>query len=158
MRPALDATHRVRWPDHFPTVRIIVNGRDLRDLVRDVEVPFAVAEGHADLAGSYAGLDSACLTTQHFFGHGDGLYRGDDLEKHTAPNRVALFTCICGEVGCWPLVASIDVEEDCVVWRDFRQPFREDWRYEALGSFTFARDAYETALGSAAASFRSGGD
>jgi hypothetical protein len=37
-------------------VRILIDGRDLIDLVRPIELPFARAEGHPELAGGYDGL------------------------------------------------------------------------------------------------------
>jgi hypothetical protein len=38
------------------TVQILIDGRDLIDLVRAIELPFATAEGHPDIAGGYSGL------------------------------------------------------------------------------------------------------
>ena len=39
-------------------VDVFVNGRNLVDVLREVEVPFAVREGKLHLAGSYVGCHS----------------------------------------------------------------------------------------------------
>lgn len=52
----------------------------------------------------------------------------------------------CGEAGCWPLMARIEVSADVVCWADFEQPFRrETWDYGDL-RLCFDRGQYETAL------------
>ena len=38
---------------------IAINGRELRDMIREVERPFAEAEGRTRLVGAYIGLPSA---------------------------------------------------------------------------------------------------
>ena len=58
-----------------------------------------------------------------------------------------LLGCECGELGCWPLMARIDVREGEIVWSDFEQPHRADsWSYQALGPIGFERNQYEDAL------------
>jgi hypothetical protein len=130
----------------------MVNGRDLRDLVRNAELPFATAERHPDIAGGYAGVGAELLMSDHFLGHGQGTYKGDVLERESAPNRVAVLACECGEVGCWPLIVSIDVDEDIVNRSAFHQPYRRNWTYGTLVPFTFHRAEYEAALRRAGAS------
>jgi len=68
------------------------------------------------------------------------------LERAQAKHRVPLLVCDCGEPGCWPLMATVEVTDHEVVWRDFRQPHREKWDYTALGPFTFDRAEYARAL------------
>jgi hypothetical protein len=128
-------------------VRVLINGRDLSDIVREIELPFALKEDSAEIAGAYSGLppEIAFLPSRHFFGEADALH-GDDEGQTFA------LVCDCGEPGCWPLSLRVDIGERKVIWSDFRQPHRGPtskaghWRYDALPRFTFERKAYEDAL------------
>lgn len=125
-------------------VVILVDGADLLDAVREVERPFARAEGHPDLAGGYAGMPAAVVAPPA------RLLLGED--EWALDGRVSLFRCACGSEGCWPLMARIEVNGETVTWRDFQQPHRGPssaaghWRHDALGPFVFARAQYEEAL------------
>lgn len=132
------------------TVAILINGRDLRDLVREVELPYRTAQGSPQYAGRYAGLEAGYVLppSRHFLGEPARQYRfvaRDDA-------KTAVLQCICLEPGCWPLVAKIAVTEDEVVWSDFEQPHRGPdsraghWRYDALGPFAFSRPDYEAEI------------
>ena len=111
-------------------VRVFIDGVDLVDLVRPVELRFATAERNADIAGQYEGLlprDWLELPEQD---DGDG--------------RAALLACAgCGEPGCWPLRARIEASPEAVTWSDFQQPHRPEWSYAALGPFVFERAQYD---------------
>jgi hypothetical protein len=65
--------------DRQSGIQIRINGRDLIDLVRAVEQPFAYKEGAPSIAGAYAGLppdSNTCLPSKHFLGEPSGaLYR-----------------------------------------------------------------------------------
>lgn len=121
-------TLELRPGEHGVEVRI--DGRDLRELVRAVELPQATADGQPDLAGSYEGLPP---------------------EEWTAPaagdrqGRVAVLGCTCGVSECWPLLARVTRRAGTVVWSDFRQPNR-GWTHDRLGPFTFAQPAYDAAV------------
>lgn len=52
----------------------------------------------------------------------------------------------CGNVGCWPLVASVTAVEHLVVWTNFRQPHRTLWDYSGFGPFNFEISAYVDAI------------
>lgn len=128
----------------------IINGLPLVDLLRHVEKPFAVAEGHEDMAGGYIAAPAAELAwpSELLLGH---VSEEDDYLG--CPGKVMLLECTCGEPGCWPLVARITATDTTVTWTDFEQPHRREateahprWSYEALGSFTFDRRQYEEAL------------
>jgi hypothetical protein len=113
-----------------PDVRVLVDGRDLADLAREVELQAATAEGHPQIAGSYRGLAPAQWTTPERFPDG----------------RVALFRCECGEVECWPLLVRVTRTDATVTWSDFGQPHRAAWRYDALGPFVFSAHEYDAAI------------
>ena len=109
-------------------LRIAVDGTPLAEMIAVVEAPSALAEGHADLAGSYAGLAGwACPSDlqRHLLG-------GLDPHLHAGPrDKSVLMGCECGEAGCWPLMASITANDEIVRWSKFEQPHRRGaWSYE----------------------------
>ncbi len=127
-------------------IDILINERSLREIIREVERPFAAAEGSPDLAGGYRGLhpEQVLAPSRQLLGEPlKGL-------RHVSrdPFDVAIFVCAgCGEPGCWPLMVRVEVHEHNVVWSGFNQPHRRDkWSYEALKPFTFDRAQYEWAL------------
>lgn len=106
-------------------VRILIDGRDLLDLVRKIELPQAAAGGRPELAGTYQVLHPS---------RWEQVTDEDDC--------LAIFGCDCGEVGCWPLLVRITRGAHEVRWSDFHQPYRE-WSYAALGPFRFVADDYD---------------
>jgi hypothetical protein len=120
----------------YEVARLLVNGRDLVDLLAAFERAFA-----GDLAGAYEPLpaDDLIAPSRHLLGEPHRLYQYAD-------GRVALLGCECGESGCWPFVARIEITDDRVIWRDFAQPHRPQWSYADFGPFVFERTAYEAAL------------
>jgi hypothetical protein len=115
----------------LPEVRVLIDGRDLIELAREVEAHWAAADGQPGIAGEYSGLWPAAWR---------------DLPEHDGKGRSAVLACACGEVGCWPLCLRIGISDTTVTWSDFSQPFRPAWRYDGLGPFTFERSAYERAV------------
>ena len=128
-------------------VHVIINGRDLIEILRDIELPFATREGHPRIAGAYSGLPAhrVFFPSRHFLGEPEPIYSDSE-------GRTFVLECECGEPGCWPLAVRIELREREVIWSDFRQPHRRshskagEWRYDALSSFTFDRQLYERAL------------
>jgi hypothetical protein len=128
-------------------VHIIINGRDLIEILREIELPFATREGHPRIAGAYSGLspDRVFLPSRHFFGEPEPIYSDGEGRTH-------VLECECGEPGCWPFAVRITLAAEEVMWSDFQQPHRRSnskaghWRYDAAPSFTFDRKLYEQAL------------
>ena len=116
----------------------VVDGQELTDLIH----AFEKAADMESRDVSYGGLIPANFrfgpVRRHFLA-GEGALLNEE-------RKVPLLGCECGEWGCWPLLASITVDDDAVVWSDFEQPYRRERDYSALGPFRFDRDAYETAL------------
>ena len=116
---------------------IRVDDRDLLEVVRETEAPYAAAEGHPDLAGKYEALPAFKVL--------------EDLAAGKA-EKVALYDCACGCFGCWPLLVRTSVRDETVVWSEFEQPHRGAqsrtswWRYDQLGPFVFDRIRYEASL------------
>lgn len=114
-----------------------INGKSLLSMVRDIELPFANAENNSELAGSYLGLDPIEVRNlkDHFLGRVT-----PDLEFG---EKLPILRCVCGLIGCWPLITRITVTNDQVIWSDFEQPHRSEWNYTGLRSLAFDRRQYE---------------
>ena len=125
-------------------LRILIDGADLVTLVAQHEAPFA-----GDLAGKYGLLPAAAVLppSKHFLGRAEVWYASGDGKPY-------LLLCDCGEPGCWPLEAEIELRSATVIWHRFRQPHRDQWSYESLGPFEFARTQYEAALDKAVSALR----
>ena len=117
-------------PDIFPTltVEIYINGENFRDKVRDVERPFAEAEGNPGIAGH------ATITPRELY---ESLHN-DYLEF----DSVSIFGCDCGVIDCWPLDVAVDVGIKTVTWYGFNMYHREKWDYTELGKFVFDKQQY----------------
>lgn len=137
-------THVAFRKNDADVVEILVDGEPLIDLVRRAESASAAKEGYRDLAGKYGGLPWNLVATNLLLGEATGIWTV--LEGDQAPNRAPLLLCDCGEPGCWPLLASIEVTADRVTWRNFRQPHRPTWDYSTLGPFSFDKAQYLDAL------------
>lgn len=125
--------------DDLPEIVVRVNGELLQDLARVVERPRADAEGHPDLAGSYAGLDPRIVEPDHFLSR--------PTEQWFEDRDTVLLDCECGFPGCWPLASIVTVEPTSVTWSGFLNG-RRGWDLGALGPFVFDRRQYESALSS----------
>lgn len=120
-----------------------IDGTRLADLVAD----FERENGHDDPAGGYGGIvpsyyDLGPLPS--YF-----LWKEGPVEGVRAGEIFVLF-CECGEAGCWPLVAHVQVNDQTVVWTRFAQPHRPRRDYSSFGPFRFARSQYDAAIASAA--------
>ena len=123
-----------------PTIHPVINDVPLRELAREVEHPAALADGQPDLAGSYDGLfadDDVRWPSRH--------YLGEPALSWFEDGDTVLLGCDCGEWGCWPLTAKVEIVGGVVRWSGFRQGHR-DWDLAALGPFEFDLGQYEEAL------------
>ncbi len=128
-------------------VVIFVDGRDLVDILREYEMPFAQREGSTLIAGGYAGLppNDVLPPSRHILGD-------PRWEVYKDVDRVSVLECECGVPGCWPFMVRITVEEHTVIWSDFEQPHRREghpsggWSYAGLGPFVFEREQYLATL------------
>jgi len=116
-----------------PVVHIRIDGRDLIDRIRAIELPQATGDGQPELAGSYGYLEP-----------GDWPDVREGKEE-----LVTVLGCDCGVVECWPLRARMRRRGGVVVWSHFQQPNR-GWTYERLGPFTFREAEYDRAVASVA--------
>jgi hypothetical protein len=117
-------------------LNLYVDGSLLQDQIRPYEQPFADAEGQPALAGQYVGLVKRGLSAKQFLSRPSQTWFGD--------GDTILLGCNCGDAGCWPLTAHVEVGPR-VVWRNFRTGHRK-WDLSAFGPFEFDRAKYETSL------------
>jgi hypothetical protein len=110
-------------------VNFYINGRNIIDIVRDVELPFDSLH-----AGHYIGI-----LPDHFL----------EYYKRDVPGKTYLLQCDCfGTIGCNPLLARVVIEKDVVIWDAFEQPNwgegsrGEHWTYNL--KFVFDRTQYES--------------
>ena len=59
---------------------------------------------------------------------------------------IYLLGCTCGEVGCWPLIASVYKKDDTICWDGFVQPHCRERDYSEFGPFAFSRTQYDDAV------------
>lgn len=109
-----------------------VDGRSLVELVGAVES----AHGYSP-AGAYGGLVPA------FFRYGPAEQQWYGRGRWPSRGRACVLACDCHEAGCWPLEATIAVDEHTVTWSAFSQPHQPRWDYGRLGPFTFDRARYD---------------
>jgi len=113
----------------------VVDGRRLDDLVEEYE-----RDKSFDIIGGYAGLvlDHVKVRDlrQYFAGK----------QQPWPGHRVPLLGCECGELGCWPLVAAVEQEDEVVRWSAFEQPHRAGRDYSGFGPFVFERRDYDAAV------------
>ena len=124
------------WGSTNNVVEIIIDGKKLIDVVREIEIPYATEEGHLDLAGAYGHIPPSFL-------YADLLDATTDAGLDNS--LVYLFCCDdCGEPSCWSVVFKVKEEENFIYWYGFEHAHRKDWNYNL--TYKFERSAYEQAL------------
>jgi len=121
----------------FPTyecARIKVDGRPFVEMISAYEKKMLKGDKEACLAGDYWYLPPNALIE---YLEGDGF--GDT-------HRIALLGCSCLDEECWPLVCSMERQEDYTVWYDFFQPHRRQWDYSGFGPLGFEKNQLSEAI------------
>jgi hypothetical protein len=111
----------------------VIDGRCLERMISD----FELRQAFDDPAGGYGGL----IPSAFDFGSLDRYFLGMSVRPN--PARIFVLGCECGEVGCWPLECEIKIDEDFVIWRNFRQPYRTERDYAPFGPFVFPLRHYQ---------------
>lgn len=121
-----------------------IDGIPLTTLVAE----FEDASGYTDPAGGYGGL----IPSYFNFGPLVRYFCGPEDNQDESDNNKQIYVlgCECGELGCWPLMASVTPVEAGYRWAGFNQPFRPQRDYDAFGPFVFERGQYEAAVRDAA--------
>lgn len=120
---------------------LLIDGRELLDIVRDIERPIAKLTSEATLAGGYDYLnaDDVLPPSEHLLGK-----PARPLLEYAG--RISILECECGFEGCWPLTLSVIATDNIVEWFDFRQVHRDNWKYPSDFRFEFDRKQIEAAL------------
>jgi hypothetical protein len=119
-------------------VDYIINGRSLMDMVREAELPFATAEGHPGISGSYIGLSPGEAFSPYSFLLNKWILWDD---------KAAIFKCAgCGDDGCWGFYVRITIGNQMVTWDGYENNHRKKWNYAAIPAFTFDLEQYLAAL------------
>lgn len=137
----------------IPVINIYINGRNLIDLVEQVERRSRQPDPEESSSGpSYVGLHT---------GHYPDFR--DEFLGRTGRSVSILLLCTCLQALCNSIVAGIEFGEDTVTWREIRSPFLAmevgKWveideaeaakyaiDYSGLGPFVFDRTQYMNAL------------
>ena len=108
-------------------VEIYINGKEIIEILKEIEIPFANNEGHISIAGAYGHLTP------------------NELYSELMDSEESALVCCgdCGLIGCWAVVINVEMDEDYVYWKEFRHNHR-DWEYNI--SFKFHRTEYENVL------------
>lgn len=125
----------------IPAVNIFINGKNLIEMLKEYELPFATKEGSPDIAGGYAGM----YPKDFLYWYLTAAWLGDGVHS--------ILTCAgCGEVGCWPMMVTVTEDNDKVKWSNFHQPHRGPeskasfWDFSNFPSFEFSKENYQTEL------------
>jgi len=131
----------------FDLVQLLHEARQL--------VPFVDGMAFAELAGTFemergyvpAGAHSGPILDHFNFGDLERYLLGQADSDWSGDGRVALLGCgDCGDVGCWPLLARVQIADSRVCWDQFGQPYRPGWDYSGFGPFLFQETQYRDAV------------
>lgn len=118
---------------------IFIDGRDLIEMLREFERPFAEKENAAHRAGEYEGLEPWLL---HSNLTGTSTWYN---------NQRIVLECICGCTGCWDFFAEVIEDDTKVIWTHFLNAHRGPksdhfWDYSAFKDFCFDKEEYDQEL------------
>ncbi|MHB8111501.1 MAG: hypothetical protein ACYDHW_15855 [Syntrophorhabdaceae bacterium] len=133
---ALDIVGGLGMFPNYACARILIDEKPFEEMVRAYEKKMLAGDKEANLAGLYWYLHPNALIE---YLEGDGF--GD-------AHRIALLGCSCLDEDCWPLVCSMEKQENYIIWYDFFQPHRRHWDYSGFGPFGFEKKQLAAALGS----------
>jgi hypothetical protein len=123
------------------TITPLVSGVPLPDLISE----FEKAENY-EPAGGYRGIVPAWFD----YGPLEKYFLGECQPDSYWAKQGGQYVlgCECGEVGCWPLLCRIRVQDDNVIWDQFKQPYRDTRDYSHFGPLVFDGAQYRNALAS----------
>lgn len=112
---------------------ILLNGRDILDIIRDAELPYFKQE--PNLSEDSAGAYNHMMPTE--------LYEDlVDAEKSNGERIAHVLCCTCDEVGCSSARVRVIKTNDSIIWNDFRT--LRDWDFEL--SYEFEINQYREFL------------
>lgn len=114
-------------------VEIYINKREIVDIFKEIETPFAKKENNPNLAGDY--------------GHREIQYFYEDLTNKIQDNKQNVYLVLCGGCGfeeCWSVSVFISQDDNYIYWTDFKNIHRKDWVYPI--SYQFTKENYYSEL------------
>ena len=119
----------------YPVGRILINGRDLLERLREFELSQGVSPV---IAGAYSQPPAG------WFGYPNNWFhtRGNELWG----DKRCIFFCTCGQDGCRDLLMRITTRGDTVTWSEFADSHGSSADYDRFGPFVFDRRQYARAI------------
>lgn len=122
--------------EEYDAVRIFIDGKDLIDILREFEMPFAKKEDCENNAGSYEGMTPECL------------YENLTSEPIYEDNKTVVLECVCRCSGCWDFLTEIKENENNVIWTNFENNHRGPeshnfWDYSSFKDLLFDKENYK---------------
>jgi hypothetical protein len=118
----------------YEVIDILINDKNLIDIIRDVEFPYAEKDGQSGWAGSYEGIFAV-----EFFNY---------LEIPDKYGYSTILGCGCGVPECAPIWVKIEKMGNYVIWKNFNSRFssRKGWDYSQL-QYKFDNQQYYEEIG-----------
>lgn len=122
-------------------VDINIDGVEIAEIFRKIELPYCKAEGNPDKAGDYGHVPASWLYSDLSEATIEGSY-AYDLGVYPLCCRG------CGEPGCWSATFRVRENDEFVWWYGFEHE-HTDWEYNL--EFKFLKSEYTAAINKLAA-------
>jgi hypothetical protein len=110
----------------YAGVDIFINGKNMLDIMSEIETPQAIKDGYFSRIGHYIPIAPEDLL--------------NELEN-CEEEETTILGCPCGAVDCDPVWVQIDVTEKEVTWHDFIAIHKE-WDYSFAPTYIFDIQQY----------------
>lgn len=108
---------------------IFINDTPLKEIVKRHEENEIRSQDDKPLLGAYQSLEL------------DILY--EHLMEATFLGEAEILGCgSCGIDSCWPFTVDIEEKNGQIIWSNYRQPYRKQWKYKDLKPFIFDKKDY----------------
>jgi len=133
------------WGNHIHA-DIIINGKSFADIAEEHE-RIAAVKG----TGKYEAFEYVYDYADDLY---DALANNSTLYSYDGVQKPVMICAGCHEPECWGLWVSIDMNDDCVIWHDIKNPHMavikpgktKFWIYDEFPSFRFDKKEYFTAM------------
>lgn len=132
--------------------RIIINGRELIDLVKEIELPIAEKNGNPESAGVYSYLPAEVLfePSFHLYRKQSPKYDYNKIKYYNSKSedKLPILESPDNDGRDWALFVYIRMHSSDIEWVNFEKVYKEqtkadpDLQYKGLGPFVFDRNNY----------------
>lgn len=117
-------------------VKIFINGTDLLDIIKAIELPYQTAAGYPENAGDYGHNTVERMEWQFTRVLQPGSYsHAYDVELFCCPD--------CGVGGCWSVMCRFLKEDGMIIMTDFHHNHRP-WEYNLC--YRFSEENYNNEI------------